>query len=183
MTQDQIVEAVNEQIQWTQKIARNFSLRFKTDFDDLFSVAQESLLKACQTYDGDRGALTTHVHTVVSRDLSSYLRKAKSHQHQSIDKFAYALYRTIEDFDLADFVAPLSKDARTVTYMCMSISDMIWGEDLAPKFMRGKLRDFLKKSGWAHNRIYKTFKEIAERLRNQNDPISRKESVYESRLV
>lgn len=182
MTQDQIASAAESQIAFVKKLSRTLSQKWHCHFDDIFSVAQESLVKAVYSHDPSRGRLSTHVANIVNNDVTYFVRRERHHKKaksismfdlakkegmaraDTIDQFESALSRSMSEFRLEDFLKGLSKDAELVVLMTVGMTEIIWDEELVPRKMRGRLRDFLKAQGWAHNRIFRTFSEIMDHL-------------------
>ena len=67
----------NEGLLW--KLSRAFHNSTGLDVDDLFQEASVAYLKALETYNPDKGKITTHTWWVISNYLKNYVKEEREH--------------------------------------------------------------------------------------------------------
>jgi len=155
----------DEMILVVKKLVWSFQKTTGLEFEDLLGEGFVALTDAMQTYNPNKGAMSTWVWSNVKAQLVKYTYKEKQEREKVYtEDLAFQLLlssKACSILDRAHFLERLSRtseDTQTVCHMIFSHPEEYYV--LPPKLARGKLKRKLREQGWIWSRIWDSFKEI-----------------------
>ncbi len=149
------------------KRAWHFARCYGRDVRDFEGEARHATRKAIESWDPNRGALSTWSWMVITNHLHDYVAKVDAPQELPDPEEMVDLRETAHparEFIFLDWVGSLSSEAQEVVRILTGapgeILDLLGSEP--PRKMRGRLKRGLRKMGWSWPRIWRTFHELRE---------------------
>ena len=144
-----------ENINLIRKVAWNFTQTTKLEFDDLFQEAAYAYCKALDTYNPDKGAISTHVFVCMQNHLKNYIKK-QIKDEVYIEDLGYSIDKPEETFeDILEQLSPTASDM--VEIILGNVGDYIF---TTQKKAKQKLVSNLKNSKWSRKNIWSGISEL-----------------------
>jgi hypothetical protein len=162
-----------DNINLIRKITWQYFMNSGMDFDELFGEASVAYYEALETYDPDKGSLSSYVWNGMSGRLCNVLTREKRYTYDSLE------YEDCDDdashtYSNEPYVLPnlffevweeLGDQAKQVASMVLA--DPYNYLDKSPKLARGQIVQELRGKGWSWSVIWKTLGELKTTL-NEN---------------
>jgi len=161
-----------ENINLIRKIAWSFSTTTGVEFDDLFQEAALAYLKALDSYDPDKGYLSTYVWNRISTRLKEYLkeqeefkcRRQQVSSHQEALKTKRRYYSTeVIDIDkpvsFTPFFESLSKDAQEVAKVVLETPELF--DSIPAEEAKERVSKILQEKGVRLSQIWSGIKDLS----------------------
>ncbi len=159
------------------KLAKAHYLKYRGgsyDFDEILSNANVHFLKACATFNDEKGGFVTWVYAVVSSGLMGDFRKrlaenrAETRRRELVRVPSEA--RNERAFSLSEFLGSLSEDGKLVVGLLvdypMDLASLVGVRKTRGPIKAG-LKVILRDKGWDNARIKECFDEISFAVRNR----------------
>ena len=143
-----------ENINLLRKLAWSFHKTTGLDWDDLFQEAALAYFEGLQTYDPDRGAISTHIWLIVTSRLRDYLRQEQKYE---------AGICPLEGLDMAyiedtSFFQSLTKDAEEIANLVLASSNKFIGFPYERAMER--IYHIMERRGWSLERTQRGIEDL-----------------------
>lgn len=146
-----------------QDTVHKFFIKYKGDYQELISIANEEFVLAFHSFNPDKSKISTWIRNKIWWRLLNHMRQKiqteKNTKQVKLNRIPYS-----ETKPILETLEELSKDAKIVVSIVLYPPEQEW--DNRPKMLRKQLKDFLKGIGWTTKRITESFGEISNILRN-----------------
>lgn len=140
------------------KIVKGFATRYRLDYHETTSAANEAYAEAYVSYDVNRGAFTTWVQFKVTKGLEEELRKKQRRERIELLAEIDTPAQEPRPFVLPEFLESLGTDARTAARIALRIKTRSIND------MRHWVKQHLRDAGWTRRRVKQAFQEVRRKL-------------------
>lgn len=156
------------------KIVYSYRRNHGGDLDEMIGLGHEAFMAAYKSWQPGKGMIfTSYLATCVLRRLMDNYRVGRRHRMPQAGPMAAMVPDTrgpITGFDLAEFAANVSDDARRVIELTLEtpaeLAAIAAGKGGSPCNLRSSLRAWLIETGWTVQRVRDTFAEVGAALVN-----------------
>ena len=139
-----------ENIKMIQKIARSFHKTSGLEYEELLGEATVAYFESIETYEPERGALSTWAWACMTKHLLYYLQtQIRWNRNKCPDPRKPMEW--VDSHFLWEFMESLPKDSKLICKMILDSPEEFLGE--ARKETIGQVESYLRKQGWAWRKI------------------------------
>lgn len=154
-------------------LAHNIAKTYHCDVEELIGVGHLAFMRAAMKMDQRGTRFSTLLYTASRNAMLTEAKRYVKRRCLRLDEIApqhriAKPYRTTDPRkDLMERFRAVSKEGREILHILLHVPEELIGcsPGCSPKHMRGTLRRYLRRQGWSHNRIWKTFRELKEAMK------------------